>query len=62
MTPISGKITENNGVLEEKPGTINRGPETDGWLAKIEVDDPKEMDALMTKEQYDQHAGGEESK
>lgn len=62
MTPVSGKITETNGVLEEKPGTINHGPETEGWLAKIEVKDAKEMDGLMTKKQYDQHTGGEESK
>jgi glycine cleavage system H protein len=62
MTPISGKITETNGLLEEKPGTINKGPEGEGWLAKIEVADAKEMDGLMTKEQYDQHAEGEESK
>ncbi|KAI9795440.1 MAG: glycine cleavage system H-protein subunit [Piccolia ochrophora] len=52
MTPVSGKITETNGVLEEKPGTINKGPETDGWIAKIEVKDPTEMDGLMSGEDY----------
>jgi glycine cleavage system H protein len=62
MTPISGKIIEANGLLEEKPGTINKGPEGEGWLAKIQVDDAKEMDGLMTKKQYDQHAEGEDSK
>jgi glycine cleavage system H protein len=62
MTPVSGKITDTNALLEEKPATINKGPEGEGWLAKIEVDDAKELDALMTKQQYDQHAeGGEES-
>lgn len=60
MTPISGRITETNGVLEEKPGTINKGPEAEGWLAKIEVEDAEEMGALMSKKQYDEHAGGEE--
>jgi glycine cleavage system H protein len=62
MTPISGKITETNSVLEEKPGTINKGPEAEGWLAKIEVQDASEMEGLMSKKQYDMHAGGEESK
>lgn len=62
MTPISGKITETNSVLEEKPGTINKGPEAEGWLAKIEVQDASEMEGLMSKKQYDKHAGGEESK
>jgi glycine cleavage system H protein len=53
MTPVSGKITEANGLLEEKPGTINKGPEAEGWLAKIEITDATELDALMSAEEYD---------
>ena len=47
MTPVSGRILEANNVLEEKPGTINKSPEGDGWLAKIEVSDAGEVEALM---------------
>jgi len=53
LTPVSGKITEHNKELEEKPGTINKSPESGGWLAKIEVSDLGELDALMSKEDYD---------
>ena len=53
MTPVSGKIIDTNGLLEEKPGTINKGPEAEGWLAKIEVADATELDTLMSKEEYD---------
>ena len=53
MTPVSGKIVEANNLLEEKPGTINKGPEAEGWLAKIEVSDASELDSLMSKEDYD---------
>ncbi len=53
MTPVSGKVIEANSLLEEKPATINKGPETEGWLAKIEVIDATELDALMSAEQYD---------
>ncbi len=53
MTPVSGKIVEANNLLEEKPGTINKGPEAEGWLAKIEVSDATELDSLMSKEDYD---------
>jgi glycine cleavage system H protein len=53
MTPVSGTVVEANSLLEEKPATINKGPETEGWLAKIEVTDATELDALMTAEQYD---------
>lgn len=53
MTPVSGKITEHNTVLEEKPGTVNKSPEDEGWMAKIEVSDVSELDSLMSKEEYD---------
>ena len=53
MTPVSGKITEANSVLEEKPSVINKAPEGEGWLAKIEVADASELDALMTAKEYE---------
>lgn len=53
LSPVSGKVTETNGVLEEKPGTINKGPEGEGWFAKIEVSDKGELKGLMSKEEYD---------
>ena len=52
MTPISGKIIEANNVLEDKPGTINKSPEGDGWLAKLEVKDATEVDQLMDLDGY----------
>ena len=55
MTPVSGKIVGRNDKLEETPGMINKGPEGDGWIAKIEVENEKEMDSLMTKEEYDSY-------
>lgn len=52
MTPVAGKIVEANSVLEEKPGTINRSPEAEGWIAKIEVRDTKEVEGLMDEAAY----------
>lgn len=52
MTPISGRIVEANNALEDKPATINKSPEGDGWLAKIEVKDAKEVEGLMDQEGY----------
>ena len=52
MSPVSGKITEANTVLEDKPGTINQSPEGDGWLAKIEMSDKAEIEALMDGQAY----------
>ena len=53
MSPVSGKITEANDVLGEKPATINKGPEAEGWFAKIEMTDQSELEGLMSKEEYD---------
>lgn len=53
MTPVSGTIVEANSVLEDKPSTINKGPEGEGWLAKITLKDAAELDTLMDKEAYD---------
>lgn len=52
MTPVSGTITEVNSLLEEKPGTINKGPEGEGWIFKIEVGDKAEVEELMDVEAY----------
>lgn len=53
LSPASGKITEVNEMLGDKPGQINKDPEGDAWFAKIEVSDMGELEKLMSKEQYD---------
>lgn len=54
MTPISGVVTEINSLLEQKPATINKSPEGDGWMAKIQIENAEEMDNLMSAEEYKQ--------
>lgn len=52
LTPVSGKIIEANNVLQEKPGTINKSPEGEGWIARIQVKDTGEMEKLMSTDEY----------
>ncbi|KAL9611102.1 MAG: hypothetical protein Q9167_004235 [Letrouitia subvulpina] len=54
LSPISGRVVERNELLEEKPGTINRGPEAEGWIARIEVGEGVvgEVEGLMGEEEY----------
>ncbi len=54
MTPVTGKIIEANEVLQEKPGTINKGPESEGWIARIEIKDGEELRELMSDVEYGQ--------
>ena len=35
--PAGGKVVAINSVLEDAPGTINKSPEADGWIAKLEL-------------------------
>ena len=51
-SPVSGTITEANSALEEKPAQINKSPEGDAWMAKIEIEDTSELENLMDAEKY----------
>ncbi|MDI1487850.1 MAG: glycine cleavage system H-protein subunit [Ramalina farinacea] len=56
MTPVTGKVVEANDVLQEKPAVINKSPEADGWIAKIEVGDAGrgEHGELMDAKAYEE--------
>jgi glycine cleavage system H protein len=51
-TPVSGKIVEVNDALEDKPETVNQDPYGDGWLIKIALSDPSEVEDMMDHEAY----------
>jgi glycine cleavage system H protein len=44
---VSGKIVEANEELEWEPQLVNESPYDEGWLVKIEISDPSELDNLM---------------
>ncbi len=54
--PVSGKILEFNSQLDESKGDdptlVNRDPYGEGWIVKIELTNPAELDALMDAEAY----------
>lgn len=50
--PITGTITEVNQALENSPELINTSPESEGWLFKMAIDDPSELDKLMDEKAY----------
>jgi glycine cleavage system H protein len=51
--PISGTVVEANTALGEAPETVNAMPEADGWFAKVKVDDPAQVEALMDRTAYE---------
>lgn len=51
--PVSGKVVEVNRKLEEQPELINKSPHDQGWLAIIEMSNPKELDQLLSASDYE---------
>lgn len=50
--PVSGEIVEVNEALTDSPATVNESPFDAGWLFKIRVSDPAELDALLDPAGY----------
>jgi glycine cleavage system H protein len=50
--PVSGEVIAVNDELEGAPGTVNEDPTGRGWFLKLKVENPSELDDLMTEEQY----------
>lgn len=53
-TPVTGTVAGVNDELKEHPEIVNSDPYGKGWMAVIELADPKEVEGLMTAEQYQQ--------
>ncbi len=53
--PISGVVEEVNPNLKDHPELINESPGVEGWLIKIKIKDPTELDSLMDEEQYQEY-------
>jgi glycine cleavage system H protein len=50
--PVSGEVLEVNPELESAPELVNKDAYGQGWLIKIKVDNPAELDDLLTADQY----------
>ncbi len=60
FAPISGIVMEINDDLPDNPEIINEDPYGDGWLIKIEINDPEEIDELMTSVEYEEFVAEED--
>lgn len=50
--PMTGKIIEFNELLDSNPEDVNNDPYGNGWMVKIEIENIKELDNLLSAEQY----------
>jgi len=56
--PVSGEVVEVNEDLESEPSKVNTDPMTDGWMFKVRMTEPAELDGLMDEAAYTSHIEG----
>jgi glycine cleavage system H protein len=50
--PVSGEVIEVNPALEQSPDVVNKDPYGKGWMVKIKITNPSEVNDLLTAEKY----------
>ena len=56
--PASGEVIAFNAKLAEQPQLVNRDPYGEGWMIKVAMRDPAELDRLLTAQQYQEYLDG----
>ncbi len=52
FAPLSGEVIEVNEKVLKEPAIINRDPYNEGWIYKIKINNPEELNSLLSAEQY----------
>ena len=55
--PLSGEIIEFNSMLEDEPEKVNTDPYGEGWMIKIKLSDPSEVEGLLSDADYKELIG-----
>ncbi|KAM9625049.1 glycine cleavage system H protein, mitochondrial [Morphnus guianensis] len=54
-SPLAGEVTDINAALADNPGLVNKSCYQDGWLIKMTVENPAELDELMNEDAYEKY-------
>ncbi|MBL7976509.1 MAG: glycine cleavage system protein GcvH [Candidatus Kapabacteria bacterium] len=57
FSPVGGKVVEVNRGLNDAPETVNKDPYGDGWIIKVELSNPADLDELMDVNAYKELVG-----
>jgi glycine cleavage system H protein len=60
-SPVSGAVTEINDALASAPEKLNESPHADGWLVKIRLSAPGEIQGLLSAADYEKYVAEEET-
>ena len=55
--PVDGEVLEFNAALNDAPEKVNQDPYGEGWMIKIKMSDPSQLDTLLSSEEYEKIIG-----
>lgn len=56
-SPVAGEVVAVNAALADNPALVNQSPYGDGWMVKIRVEKPAEIEGLLTPDAYEKLLG-----
>lgn len=57
FAPVSGEVVEVNDALDADPARVNNDPYGEGWMIRVRLSDPSELDSLLDASGYESHIG-----
>ena len=57
FAPVSGEVVEVNGAIEGDPSVVNKDPYGGGWMVRLKMKNPAELDELLGSADYAAHIG-----
>ncbi len=56
--PVGGEILEKNSAIDDTPDLVNKDPYGKGWMIKLRLSNPAEVETLLSPEKYKELIGG----
>lgn len=60
FTPVGGEVVGTNEDLNDAPEVVNDDPYGDAWMVKVKMNNPGELDSLLSSEEYEEYLKSEE--
>ncbi|MCH8814116.1 MAG: glycine cleavage system protein GcvH [Chloroflexi bacterium] len=59
FAPVTGEVVDINSALEDSPELVNDSPFDEGWILRVRLSDPSEVEKLLDANQYDEYLATE---
>ena len=59
FAPVAGEVVDINSALEDSPELVNDSPYDEGWMLRVRLSDPSEVEKLLDANQYDEYLATE---